>query len=401
MSYTWDTNISPAGATPTYLKPGTYLYETGSHPSLQAPMGLYGVLVVTYAPLYEVEAAGTPDAEIHLSNDPRAEGKAFPGAYRGAGPALASLADVPYDADAVMLFSEIDAIQNAAVDAAAVAGTSETIRWNDPQCAQSQKPAPIVNGVAQTQIPCYPAAVNYAPTYFLVNGKSYDQSNPARTSVALPDLRGSDNNALSGNVLVRMVNAGSRTHVPSIVGQPFHLIAEDGNVAPGMPKIQNEVNMPAGKTIDAIVRPTRNATSYADAVFAFFDRALGLTTANQTAGGFEGYVVVTTASNVTASPSGFTAGVNTAIGGSARPAVAAQANPDNYTLAPNATTFSNNVLTNDIGVSGVAIKGVTPAAGATSTTLSLAHGTVTLNTSGTFTYTVTSAPTTTETRNRG
>src|SRR6185312_14470352 len=32
------------------LKPGTYLIESGTHPSIQGPMGLYGVLVVTTAP---------------------------------------------------------------------------------------------------------------------------------------------------------------------------------------------------------------------------------------------------------------------------------------------------------------------------------------------------------------
>jgi hypothetical protein len=39
ITYTW-----------TSLTPGTYLIETGSYPSIQAPMGLYGVLVVTKAP---------------------------------------------------------------------------------------------------------------------------------------------------------------------------------------------------------------------------------------------------------------------------------------------------------------------------------------------------------------
>ena len=29
------------------LKPGTYLLESGTHPSIQVPMGLYGILVVT------------------------------------------------------------------------------------------------------------------------------------------------------------------------------------------------------------------------------------------------------------------------------------------------------------------------------------------------------------------
>src|ERR1700751_1181237 len=34
----------------TGLKPGTYLLESGTHPSIQVPMGLIGVLVVTTAP---------------------------------------------------------------------------------------------------------------------------------------------------------------------------------------------------------------------------------------------------------------------------------------------------------------------------------------------------------------
>src|SRR5205814_1433094 len=32
------------------LRPGTYLIESGTHPSIQGPMGLYGMLVVTTAP---------------------------------------------------------------------------------------------------------------------------------------------------------------------------------------------------------------------------------------------------------------------------------------------------------------------------------------------------------------
>src|SRR6202023_3534263 len=41
----------PNCTTPTpALKPGTYLIESGTHPSIQGPMGLYGILVVTTAP---------------------------------------------------------------------------------------------------------------------------------------------------------------------------------------------------------------------------------------------------------------------------------------------------------------------------------------------------------------
>src|SRR2546430_1910920 len=41
---------TPANLTWNNLKPGTYLIESGTHPSIQGAMGLYGVLVVTTAP---------------------------------------------------------------------------------------------------------------------------------------------------------------------------------------------------------------------------------------------------------------------------------------------------------------------------------------------------------------
>src|SRR5512143_1549981 len=58
------------------LKPGTYLIESATHPSIQGSMGLYGVLVVTDT--------------------------ASPGTLYG----------VAYDKDVALLFSEIDAVQN-------------------------------------------------------------------------------------------------------------------------------------------------------------------------------------------------------------------------------------------------------------------------------------------------
>ena len=65
---------------------------------------------------------------------------------------------------------------------------------------------------------------------------------------------------MAGNVLVRLVNAGLRMHVPSIVGAQtgagaagFALIAEDGNPLPGVPRIQNEVFLAAGKTYDVMI----------------------------------------------------------------------------------------------------------------------------------------------------
>src|SRR5437660_5216206 len=85
------------------LKPGTYLIESGTHPSIQGPMGLYGILVVTTAP--SGTTAGT--------------------AY-GTGATA-----VTYHADLPLLLSEIDPVQNAAVQAAVGrVGFSETKVWS-------------------------------------------------------------------------------------------------------------------------------------------------------------------------------------------------------------------------------------------------------------------------------
>src|ERR1700675_4889543 len=84
----------------TAPRSGTYLIESGTHPSIQGPMGLYGILVVTSAP---TATAGTETAA----------GLAYPG--------------VPYDADVPLLFSEIDPAQNNAVNKAVnTVGFSET-----------------------------------------------------------------------------------------------------------------------------------------------------------------------------------------------------------------------------------------------------------------------------------
>src|SRR5580693_1649952 len=62
-------------------RPGTYLIESGTHPSIQGPMGLYGILVVTTAPV----------------------GNTVGTAY----PAVGTVPAVSYNAEVPLLFSEI------------------------------------------------------------------------------------------------------------------------------------------------------------------------------------------------------------------------------------------------------------------------------------------------------
>src|SRR4029077_6226606 len=237
------------------LRPGTYLIESGTHPSIQGPMGFYVILVVTTVP------NGTA-------------GQAYPG--------------VSYGAEVPLLMSEIDPAQNAAVQAAVITvGFSETathtmadgvsvavtaggsgyttppavsfaggggsgaaatavidttsgsptfgqviaINVTNRGTGYTSNPSVILSGgggtgatasatlvlvggaPCGTAAACYPPAVNYTPLYYLINGQAFNKTNAMGSLFAASPTSG-----VTGGVLVRMVNAGLRMHVPSIVG---------------------------------------------------------------------------------------------------------------------------------------------------------------------------------------
>ena len=314
----------------TWTKPraGTYLLESGTHPSIQGPMGLYGIVVVTTAPV-----GATP-------------GTAYPAA--GANPAVTYSAEVP------VLLSEIDPVQNKAVNAAVNnAAFSETAVW-------SGLPGGCGNPSSTTYQSCYPPAVNYTPLYYLINGVAFNKTNPAASLIAAsPATTGS-----ATPVLVRFVNAGLRMHVPSIVGAQtgagasgFALIAEDGNPLPGTPRVQSEVFLAAGKTYDVALNIPTGSTP-----LPVFDRQLSLS-ANATArdAGMLAYLGI----NGSTVPTGLTA--------------TAQANPDTYNSVISGQTLTvsdpgKGVIANDINISGVQVFGTAPTG-------------LTLNADGTFVYT--------------
>jgi len=323
-------------------RPGTYLIESGTHPSIQGAMGLYGVLVVTAAP------SGT------------SAGTAYPG--------------VSYNAEVPLVLSEIDPVQNAAVSVAVNNPSfSETMVWSGLPggCGNPSTPAssPTPYGA------CYPPAVNYSPLYYLINGVAFDKTN-ATTSL-FPAVPGTAATPITGTVLVRFVNAGLRMHVPSIVGSQtgtavapavppsgFTLIAEDGNPLPGIPRVQSEVFLAAGKTYDVTV----NVPAAGTTALPVYDRELSLS------------------GNATSRDAGMLAyiGVNGAALSAVPTFSGAVANPDTYNsvlpcpAAPcRAVVVSDpakGVIANDVNVLGVKV------------VTAPANGTVTLNTNGTFTY---------------
>ena len=321
------------------LRPGTYLIESGTHPSIQGPMGLYGVLVVTTAP--SGSTAGT----------------AYPG--------------VSYNAEVAVLMSEIDPVQNVAVQTAVnTAGFSETMVW-------SGLPGGCGNPTSTSYNKCYPPAVNYTPLYYLINGVAFDKTHGANSLfLTAPAGLAADGSgtAVSGTVLVRLVNAGLRMHVPSIVGAltgsgtpatpGMGLIAEDGNPLPGLTRVQSEVFMPAGKTNDVIVNvPVPATTGTAPAALPIYDRELSLS------------------ANAVSRDAGMLAYIS--VNGAALPGAAAggaQANPDTYQFVAGRTLavadVGKGLISNDVNIYGVQVL-TPPACGAAS---------LTLNNNGTFTY---------------
>jgi hypothetical protein len=351
------------------LRPGTYLIESGTHPSIQGPMGLYGILVVT-----------TP---VNGST----AGTAYPAVAATVPPTVAAVPAINYNAEIPVVFSEIDPAQNNAVNTAVnTAGFSETMVWSG-QPGGCGNPSSAV-GVVNT---CYPPAVNYSPTYFMINGVAFNSNNVAGSVFPTIPATGV---AATGQVLVRMVNAGLRMHVPSIYGSTtpgqtpagaaaattggFALIAEDGNVLPGVEnstvaatatpqflRIQTDVFMASGKTMDVMI----NVPAATAPALPIYDRELSLSSdkvnRNQ---GMLAYI-----------------GVNSAAPAAGTGVLNPVANPITYSSLVKGQTFtvsdaSKGVISVDQNVFGVRL-------------LSQAgSGTVTLNFDGTFTYVPTGTP---------
>jgi hypothetical protein len=326
------TSLLPAWAN---LRPGTYLIESGTHPSIQGPMGLYGMLVVTTAPAGGI--AGT--------------------AY----PAVGTTPAVSYNADVPLLLSEIDPVQNIAVaKAVTLPGFNETTVW-------SGQPGGCGNPASTNSGNCYPPAVNYTPLYYLINGAAFNKTNASASLFPVPSATA----PATGSVLVRFVNAGLRMHVPSIVGSQtgaavapatrppsgFSLIAEDGNRLPGVARVQSEVFLPAGKTYDVMI----NAPASGATALPVYDRELSLS------------------ANAIGRDSGMLAYIS--VNGAGLPAApaftAAIARPDTYNsvIAGQTLTVSDpskGVIANDTNVYGVQVVGTIAG--------------LSLNANGTFTY---------------
>jgi FtsP/CotA-like multicopper oxidase with cupredoxin domain len=264
-TYTW---------TGANVKEGTYLYQSGTHPSVQVQMGLYGPLIVYPNP---GQVFGTPGSVYAAP--------ATPGG-NGARPA------VHYDTEAVLLFSEIDPALHDAISTGHYGPNPSVIN-------------PQANWMTSTS--------NYAPRYFLVNGSPFSPGSPVIPA-----------GAFGKTVLLRFLNAGLATKVPTlqdtnnlIMSPPTPLataanpqanlpymtvLAEDGYPVPWL-KEQYSLLLTAGKTMDALITTASAVSSGAlGANIAIYDRRLNLTNSPLSPGGQLAYLHIGSAPLVNVFP---------------------------------------------------------------------------------------------------
>lgn len=165
----------------TNLRPGTYLYQSGTHPQVQVQMGLAGM------------------ARIYPNT------------------ALGVTSDVP------VVLTEIDVAMHQRI--ASTLGSANPASWKA--------------GGNST--------FNYAPGYFLVNGRVFGGIN-ATTGIAATDI---DAPAVRNqSVRLRIANAGLQSRSLVLNRGMWSLVGEDGYAYPAA-REQATLLLPAGKTTDA------------------------------------------------------------------------------------------------------------------------------------------------------
>jgi Bacterial Ig domain/Putative Ig domain/Multicopper oxidase len=219
-SYTWNN-----------LKPGSYAYQTGTHPAKQVQMGLYGAMV--------------KDAAV---------GTAYPG--------------INYDTQVVEFLSEIDPVMHSRV-------ANESLSTGDKFGTPCASPA------EQKANPCT-STIGYNPKWFLVNGDVFVDPTPAALPTTVPA------GSTGGTTLIRFINMGLRSHSMILQGASMKVVAEDGHVLPA-PHDQYSLMVAAGKTHDALFVPSL------EGVYPLYERMHNLSTkdgASIKAGGMMSFLEV-------------------------------------------------------------------------------------------------------------
>jgi hypothetical protein len=223
----------------TGIRPGTFVYHSGTHPQKQVYMGLYGA--VTQNAVEADAGLGTP-AE----------------AYAG----------VPYDNQVVLFYSDLDPDHNNSIYCLNYPGS---VLPNGLTCGVDVMP--------------YTTSIHYHPSWFLIDGEPYSEActdlNPAdgfddtsgypcANMVQTPDIT---TGPAKTRTLLRFLSAAGKTHVPTLQGLHMSIHAEDALPygwedtdpaalipAGAAPREQYSVMLPPLKTKDAVIEPQLEGT---------------------------------------------------------------------------------------------------------------------------------------------
>ena len=208
--------VAPAGGSSSYTftasNPGTYLYEAGTNTAVQVAMGLYGALIVRPA----TGAYGTAATE--------------------------------YDEEEILVLSEIDPNLNNTPDPNDFDFVGDQDEYTD----------------------------GYHPTYFLINGKAYPDTD------AIPATDGD-------RVLLRYLNAGLAHHTMTLLGEHQRVIAKDAHPTGDNAFDAVAETVPSGSTLDTIA--TLDTTDPGDRL-PLYSRQLNVTNDGEYPGGMLTFIEV-------------------------------------------------------------------------------------------------------------
>jgi VCBS repeat-containing protein len=222
-SFTGETD---PGASRTYtfnnIRPGTYLYQSGTHPQVQVQMGLFGMAK------QDATVVGATGRQL------------FAGANAG------------FDVDVPVVLSEIDPEQHILI--------AGTLGGADPTTWKSGKNSTL----------------NYVPKFFLINGKMFDSANPNASDLVVA-------NAGNGaRVALRIANAGLQSRSLMLNSGTWKLLTEDGYPYRAA-REQATALVPAGKTTDAMLISSAPSDGSVGRSLAIFDRRGGTDNADGSA----------------------------------------------------------------------------------------------------------------------
>lgn len=179
---------------------------------------------------YLYQSATHPSVQVQMGLIGAIKKDAAPGqAYSG----------INYNGEAILVFSEIDPLLHEAI-AIGDYGPGKRVT----------------------------STFKYHPKYFLINSEPFSYSRSALVAGNPGEI-----------TLLRFLNAGVNDYTPLLQGLFMTAVAEDGHVIQ-YPKEQYTVNLPAGKTVDAIV-----AAPAVPGYYPVYDRRLNLTNATSAPGG--------------------------------------------------------------------------------------------------------------------